>query len=153
MCTLPCCADARVVLVVVVLAWSRAVWAELRVNGEAELVKSLERAWAFFGGAPRTWLFETDTVHVLEVLEHARRRGAIAMPSVREGTRWGEWALRRMSRRLRRPLLARDLEHAQRRVRDFVQEMLQRRRPDHHDRRVCELLQDERAHLRAEVRG
>jgi hypothetical protein len=45
----------------ITLAYSHAVWAEfgVEVDGELALAPVLERAWEFFGGAPRTWLLET----------------------------------------------------------------------------------------------
>jgi transposase len=44
---------------VMVLAYSRAMWAELVVNMSVDsLRRSLVRASAFFGGSPRQWLFD-----------------------------------------------------------------------------------------------
>lgn len=52
---------------VIVLAYSRAMWAELVVDmGVASLRRSLVRASAFFGGSPRQWLFDNAKAIVIE---------------------------------------------------------------------------------------
>jgi hypothetical protein len=142
-------------LVVVALAWSHAVWAEFYRNGDgAGLVSALEDGWQFFGGVPRVWIFETKTVLVSQVIELAQGRAA----SVRsymdgDGVRWGEWALRRVPERLLHPDPLRDLERANRSLRRFVEEMLERRAPNQQGRHIGELLEDERSYLRSARRG
>lgn len=52
---------------VMVLAYSRAMWAELVVDmGIESLRRSLVRASAFFGGSPRQWLFDNAKTVVIE---------------------------------------------------------------------------------------
>jgi transposase len=52
---------------VMVLAYSRAMWAELVVDlGVDSLCRSLVRAVAFFGGCTRQWLFDNPKTVVLE---------------------------------------------------------------------------------------
>jgi transposase len=52
---------------VMVLAYSRAMWAELVLDmGIDSLRRSLVRASAFFGGSPRQWLFDNAKTIVLE---------------------------------------------------------------------------------------
>ncbi len=140
----------RVRLVVVALAWSHAVWAEFRVDaGEAGLCEVLDRAWEFFGGVPRTWLFETRAELAPQVLELARRHGAIAKPYARcDWMGWGEWALRCVPERFLRPHLLRDLGLANRSLRVFVEEKLWRGHPGQRDQRVHEVLDEERGYLR-----
>jgi len=142
--------DERVVLVVVALAWSHAVWAEFCVDAEdAALCEVLDHAWEFFGGAPRTWLFETRATLSPPVIERARRRCATARPfAEHDGVRWGEWALRCVPERLLRRHLLRDLGLANRSLRVFVEEMLQRDHAIQHHCRVRELLEAERGYLR-----
>ena len=56
---------------VMVLSYSRAAWGELVVSLDAaSLRRSLVRASAYFGGSPRSWLFDNPKTIVLE------RRGA-----------------------------------------------------------------------------
>lgn len=52
---------------VMVLAYSRAMWAELVVDmGADSLRRSLVRASTFFGGSPRQWLFDNAKTVVVE---------------------------------------------------------------------------------------
>lgn len=52
---------------VMVLAYSRAMWAELVVDmGVESLRRSLVRASSFFGGSPRQWLFDNAKTVVVE---------------------------------------------------------------------------------------
>jgi transposase len=52
---------------VMVLAYSRAMWAELVLDmGIESLRRSLVRASAFFGGSPRQWLFDNAKTVVIE---------------------------------------------------------------------------------------
>ena len=52
---------------VMVLAYSRAMWAELVIDmSAASLRRSLVRASAFFGGSPRQWLFDNAKTVVVE---------------------------------------------------------------------------------------
>jgi hypothetical protein len=140
----------RVILVAVALAYSHAFWLELCLDDGA-LAEVLEHAWRFFGGAPRSWLFETRVPsrprdHL--VLKEARRHGAIARPLVAEDrVCWGEQALRFVPERLLRRGLLRELGVANRALRGFVLEVLQRPHPQMPERRVCEVLEEERRHL------
>jgi transposase len=52
---------------VMVLAYSRAVWAELVLDLSVHsLMRSLVRAAQYFGGSPRQWLFDNPKIVVLE---------------------------------------------------------------------------------------
>lgn len=54
-------------LFVMVLAWSRAMWAEFVFDLSVHsLLRSLSRAAAFFGGCTRQWLFDNPKTVVLE---------------------------------------------------------------------------------------
>jgi transposase len=54
-------------LCVVVLAWSRGMWAEFVFDtGAHSLVRSLVRAAGYFGGTSRQWLFDNPKAVVLE---------------------------------------------------------------------------------------
>lgn len=54
-------------LFVMVLAWSRAMWAEFVFDLSVySLLRSLSRAAAFFGGCTRQWLFDNPRTVVLE---------------------------------------------------------------------------------------
>ena len=54
-------------LFVMVLAWSRAMWAEFVFDLSVHsLLRSLSRAAAFFGGCTRQWLFDNPRTVVLE---------------------------------------------------------------------------------------
>jgi transposase len=54
-------------LFVMVLAWSRAMWAEFVFDLSVySLLRSLSRAAAFFGGCTREWLFDNPKTVVLE---------------------------------------------------------------------------------------
>jgi hypothetical protein len=142
-----------VILVAVALPYSHAFWLEFCLDeGLAEV---LEQAWRFFGGAPRTWLFETrvlSTPRDQRVLEQARCHGAIAWPLVaadRVGVHWGEQALRFVPERLLRRGLLRELDLANCALRDFVLEMQQRPHPQMPGH-VCEVLEEERRYLQRE---
>ncbi len=146
----------RVVLVAVALAYSHAFWLELCLD-EGALSEVLEHAWRFFGGAPRTWLFETrvpSTPRDQLVLEQARHHGAIARPLAAEDrVCWGEQALRFVPERLLRRGLLRELGMANRALRGFALELLQRSHPQLPERRVCEVLDEERRQLQAAGRA
>jgi hypothetical protein len=142
----------RVVLVAVALAYSHAFWLEFCLDQDPALSEVLEHAWTFFGGSPRSWLFETRAPSApldRRVLEQARCHGAIARPLVAEDrVCWGEWALRSVPERLLRRSLLRELGLANRALRGFALEMLERPHPQTPDRRVGEVLEQERRCLR-----
>jgi hypothetical protein len=141
----------HVALVAIMLAYSHAVWAEFCVedNGAA-LSEVLEHAWEFFGGSPRTWLFETKALIDSQVLDMARRCKAIARPfAMNDEVCWGEWALRSVPPRMLRRSLLRNLGLANQMLRGFCLEMLERPHPQMPDRRVREVLDEEHACLRA----
>ena len=61
-------------LFVMVLAWSRALWAEFVFDLTVHsLLRSLTRAADFFGGTPRQWLFDNPKIVVLERFGNAAR--------------------------------------------------------------------------------
>ena len=141
-------------LTTVVLAYSHAAWAEFCFDEQdavAGPVRVLEHAWAFFGGAPRTWLFETLPPSIAldaDVRGLARRCGAVARRfRMADGVRWGEWALRAVPERLLRRHLLRDVGLANRLLGAFVDERLWRDHPAQRTRRVYELLDEERGQL------
>ena len=142
----------RVVLVAVALAHSHAFWLEFCLDEDPALSEVLEHAWTFFGGAPRSWLFETRAPSAPldpRVLEQARCHGAIARPLAAEDrVCWGEQALRSVPERLLRRGLLRELSLANRALRGFALEMLERSHPQMRDRRVGEVLEQERLCLR-----
>ncbi len=54
-------------LFVMVLSWSRAIWAEFVLDLSVwSLLRSLQRACAYYGGTPREWLFDNPKIVVLE---------------------------------------------------------------------------------------
>jgi hypothetical protein len=141
-------------LTTVTLAYSHAAWAEFcggEQAGAAVPARVLEHAWEFFGGAPRTWLFEAvppTTVLDTDVRALARRWGAVTRPFLAaDGVRWGECTLRAVPERLLRRHLLRDLGLANRLLGAFVDEQLWRDHPHQRDRRVYEVLDEERGYL------
>ena len=141
-------------LTALALAYSHAVWAEFSGDDDTTTVPChvLAHAWEFFGGAPRTWLFETvrpTAAMQPDVLALARGCCAVARPfTASDGVAWGEWALRCVPEQLLRRSLLRDLGQANRLLRVFADEMLRRERLGMAGRRVHELLDEERGHLR-----
>lgn len=142
----------RVVLVAIALAYSHGFWLEFCLPQDGALSEVLEHAWSFFGGAPRSWLFETRAPSVLleaGVLELAQRHGAMARHLVTEDrVCWGEWALRSVPERFLRRGLLRELSLANRALRGFSLEMLERPHPRMPGSRVGEVLEQERRSLR-----
>lgn len=117
---------ARAVLVVVALTRLPLVWAEFCASASAAaLGEILKHAWEFFGLVPRTWRFDSRAALPPDVLELAQGYGATARPhAIHEAMVRGvaECALRRVPERLLRRQLLRDLDHANRLLRDFVEE-------------------------------
>ncbi len=147
----------RLELVAVVLPWSGALWAEFVVHSNkaegVELCKVLEHAWEFFGGVPRTWVFETMSRLPSEVLELAQRLGSTATIELSRPNKlgWGELALRRVPEWLLSPEALRDLTAANRVLRIFVAEWTKMRpHPRHRDRSIGKMLKEERLHLCSE---
>jgi hypothetical protein len=139
-------------VVTVALGYSHAVWAEFCIQvGESALPVVLEHAWEFFGGAPRTWVFEATSPAALrqpDLVELAERWRAVVRPvDVCDPVPWGEWALRRVPERLLRRSLLRDLGLANRLLRASVEEMLWRDHPAHPGRQVHDVLEEERGYL------
>ncbi len=61
-------------LFVIVLAWSRALWAEFVLDLSVwSLLRSLQRACDHYGGTPREWLFDNPKIVVLERHGNAAR--------------------------------------------------------------------------------
>jgi hypothetical protein len=141
------------VLSTVTLAYSHAVWAEfgVEVGGDLALAPVLEHAWDFFGGVPHTWLLETVRPGASldpTVLALARRYGSMVRPfTAPDGVPWGEWALRAVPARLLRRHFLRDCGLGNRLLRVFVDEMLWRDHGQRRERRVYQVLDEERGHL------
>jgi hypothetical protein len=150
-CLVPCGDDERVTLVVVALAYSHAMWAEFYLAEDAALPAALEHAWEFFGGAPRTWLFETvrPTASLDPgVLALAQRCGAVPRPfAAHDGVRWGEFLLRYIPERFLRRHLLRYLVLANGLLRSFCENTLWRAHPQRDGRSVLEVLAEERGAL------
>jgi hypothetical protein len=141
----------RVSLLVVALAYSHAMWAEYGAAEDAALGGVLKHAWQFFGGAPRTWLFETvRPAASLDpgVLALAQRCGAAARPfAVHDGVHWGELLLRYLPKRFLRRHLLRNFALANRLLRTFCEDVLWREHPQRDGRSVLEVLAEERGAL------
>jgi len=146
----------RVTLVAVALAYSRASWFEYCAREEDEgpgLLRVLEHAWGFFGGAPRTWRCDMAAAP-------GRAHGAVEELARRYGAQWlrgvackpgaagcGEVALRQVPARLLAQVVLRDLDEANRLLRDFAREHLQRPHPGQAGLSVGDVLDGERGHL------
>lgn len=150
-------------LFVMVLAWSRALWAEFVLDLTAwSLVRSLTRACAYFEGTPREWLFDNPKIVVLE------RHGTVArfhpllldlsgtyaarlrLCNVRRGNEKGR--VERQIRYLRERFLAartiRSIEQGNRELLVFLDEIaLPRPHPTLPGRTVRDCLAEERARL------
>jgi transposase len=150
---------------VMVLAYSRAIWAELVLDLTAiSLRRSLVRACSYFGGVTRQWLFDNPKIVVLERRGDAVRFhpellalagqlcAAPRLCGVRKPQQKGkvERAVRFLRERFFAARTIRDLERGNADLRVFLHEIANRRpHARWPDRRVHEVLAEEKARLLA----
>jgi transposase len=150
---------------VMVLAYSRAIWAELVLDLTAiSLRRSLVRACSYFGGVTRQWLFDNPKIVVLERRGDAVRFhpellalaghlcAAPRLCGVRKPNQKGkvERAVRFLRDRFFAARTIRDIERGNAELRVFL-DKIANRRPHARwpDRRVDEVLAEEKARLLA----
>jgi transposase len=147
----------------IVLAYSRALWAELVFELTADsLCRSLMRASAYFGGASRQWLFDNPKSVVLErhgdaarfhpeLLElashyHVQPRLCAVAKANQKGR--VERAVRYLRERFFAGRRITDLAAGNRELARFLEQIaLPRPHPVFKDRSVAEVLAEERPHL------
>lgn len=150
---------------VIVLAFSRAIWAELVLDLRVHSVlRSLVRASEYFGGATRQWLFDNPKTIVLErqgelvryqpdllalsaALHVQPRLCGVRKPHHKGGV---ERAIRYLKDRFfaARPL--RSIEHGNAELHRFLAEVAMKRpHPVQRERTVADVFEDERAQLLA----
>jgi transposase len=148
---------------VMVLAYSRAMWAELVIDLSAiSLRRSLVRACSYFGGATRQWLFDNPKIVVLERHGDAVRfhpellalAGQLCVAprlcGVRKPQQKGkvERAIRFLRDRFFAARTIRDVARGNAELVTFLDEIANvRPHPRWPERRVDEVLTDERARL------
>jgi transposase len=148
---------------VMVLAYSRAIWAELVIDLSAiSLRRSLVRACCYFGGATRQWLFDNPKIVVLERQGDAVRYHpellAIAgrlcvsprLCGVRKPQQKGkvERAIRYLRERFFAGRTIRDVERGNAELFLFLHQIANARpHPRWPERRVSEVLAEERSRL------
>jgi transposase len=150
---------------VMVLSYSRALWAELVFDMSVEsLCRSLTRAASYFGGVSRQWLFDNPKTVVIErygdavrfhptllgLCAHFRvqpRLCAVAMPEHKGRV---ERAIRYLRDRFFAGRHIHSIEHGNQELLTFLAEIAQRRpHPRKEGRTVGEVFDDERARLLA----
>jgi transposase len=150
---------------VMVLAYSRAMWAELVVDmGVDSLRRSLLRASTFFGGSPRQWLFDNAKTVVVErsgdaIRFHpalldlaARMHVQPALCGVRKPHEKGkvERAIRYLKDRFFAARTFHSVAHGNAHLLEFFDTIAHRRQhPRWPERRVAEVFDEERARLLA----
>jgi transposase len=150
---------------VMVLSYSRAMWAELVIDISAtSLRRSLVRACRYFGGATRQWLFDNPKIVVLERHGDAVRyhpdllalAGQLCVAprlcGVRKPQQKGkvERAIRYLRDRFFAARTIRDVESGNAELLRFLEEIANvRPHPRWPERRVDEVLAEERARLLA----
>jgi transposase len=148
---------------VIVLGYSRALWAELVLDLTADsLCRSLVRAAAYFGGVTRQWLFDNAKSVVLERHGDAARfhpalldlcahmRVQPRLCGVRQPEHKGkvERAIRYLRERFFAGRRIVDIDEGNRELVRFLDEIAhQRQHPTLTERTVAEVLADERARL------
>jgi transposase len=148
-----------------VLAYSRATWAELVVDmGIASLRRSLVRASAFFGGSPRQWLFDNAKTVVIErsgdairfhpaLLELAARmhvQPALCGPRKPHEKGKVERAIRYLKDRFFAARSFHSIAHGNAQLAEFFATIAhQRPHPRWPERRVCDVFDEERPRLLA----
>lgn len=148
---------------VLVLASSRALWAELVLDLSVHSVRrSLVRAAQHFGGVTRQWLFDNPKTIVLErqgelvryqpdllalsaALHVQPRLCGVRKPHQKGGV---ERAIRYLKERFFAARRIHSVEHGNGELHRFLAEIaMQRPHPVHRERTVAELFEDEREHL------
>jgi transposase len=148
---------------VIVLAYSRAMWGELVLDmGIESLRRSLLRASAFFGGAPRQWLFDNAKTVVIErsgdaVRFHpalldlsARMHVQPALCGVRKPHEKGkvERAIRYLKDRFFAARTFHSAAHGNAQLLDFIDKIAhQRPHPRWPERRVLDVFEEEKSRL------
>jgi transposase len=150
---------------VIVLAYSRAMWAELVVDMSVEsLRRSLVRAASFFGGSPRQWLFDNAKTVVIEragdairfhpvLLDLAARlhvQPALCAPHRPTDKGKIERAIRYLKDRFFAARTFHSLEHGNIQLAEFINNVAHERpHPRWPDRRVIDVFEVERPRLLA----
>ena len=148
---------------VMVLAYSRAMWAELVVDlGIESLRRSLVRASSFFGGSPRQWLFDNaKTVVVERVGDAIRFHPALLDPAARlhvqpvlcaprRPTEKGkvERSIRYLKERFFAARSFHSIAHGNAQLTEFLAKIAhERAHPRWPDRRVIDVFEEERPRL------
>jgi transposase len=150
---------------VMVLAHSRAMWAELVLDmGIQSLRRSLVRASAFFGGSPRQWLFDNaktvvversgDAIRfhpaLLELAAHMHVQPRLCAPRKPHEKGKVERAIRYLKDRFFAARTLHSVAHGNAQLLDFFESIAHRRpHPRWPDRRVADVFDDERPRLLA----
>jgi transposase len=150
---------------VMVLAYSRALWAELVLDLDIHsLRRSLVRAAAFFGGCPRQWLFDNAKTVVIERAGDAVRFHPLLLDlaarmhvqpllcGVRKPHEKGkvERAIRYLKERFFPARPFHSLAHGNAQLTDFLDTVAHRRpHPRWPDRSVADVLEEEKSMLLA----
>ena len=150
---------------VMVLAYSRAMWAELVVDMSVDsLRRSLVRASSAFGGSPRQWLFDNPKTVVVEragdairfhteLLDMAARlhvQPALCRPRQPQEKGKVERAIRYLKDRFFAARSFHSLEHGNTQLTQFLSTIAHERpHPRWPERRVIDVFNEERPHLLA----
>jgi transposase len=150
---------------VMLLAYSRAMWAELVIDLDAtSLCRSLVRASSFFGGCTRRWLFDNPKVVVLErsgdavrfhpmLLDLASRyhvRPALCAPRRPQDKGKVERAIRYLKERFFAARSIHSIEQGNAQLTEFLTSVAALRpHPRWPDRSVADVFEDERSRLLA----
>lgn len=150
---------------VMVLAYSRAMWAELVVDmGVDSLRRSLVRASAFFGGSPRQWLFDNaktvvveragDAIRfhpaLLDLAAHMHVQPALCSPRKPQEKGKVERAIRYLKERFFAARTFHSVEHGNAQLAQFFATIAQQRpHPRWPDRRVADVFEEEKPRLLA----
>ena len=150
---------------VIVLGYSRAMWAELVVDLDAaSLCRSLVRAAAYFEGCTRQWLFDNPKTVVLERAGDAVRfhpmlldlaaclhvQPALCAPRKPQEKGKVERAIRYLKERFFAARTFHSLEHGNAQLSEFLTTIAaQRHHPRWPERRVADVFEEERPRLLA----
>lgn len=148
---------------VIVLAWSRAMWAELVFDLSVHsLLRSLVRAMHFLGGSTRQWLFDNAKVVVLERAGDAARfhpllldlsgqyRAQLRLCAPRKANQKGrvERAIRFLRERHFAGRTIRSIQHGNEDLLQFIEQIAHPRpHPNFPDRTVVDCFEEERPRL------